>query len=71
MRAKVCASRKNMSNLMNNGGFGKMTIIRNDIRVDVPETWIFKKTGKVKSYAKDWIEEMFKYEESLLEKEVC
>ena len=71
MRAKVGASRKNMSNLMNNGGFGQLTIIRNGIRINVPESWIFKKTGKIKSYANYFIDEMFRHEESLLEKEVC
>lgn len=70
MRARVGASRKNMSNLMNNGGFGDMTIIRNGIRVNVPKAWISKKTGKVKAYAEHFVDAMFKHEESLLEQEV-
>lgn len=55
---RVCQSRKSMHSVMNNTGYGLMTITRNGITVEVPPSY-FKKDGNLKKYALEIIEREF------------
>lgn len=51
MKAKVCQSRKSMHTVMSNGGKAQnLTIIRNGVKIQVPEEWLFS-DGRIKKYA--------------------
>lgn len=47
-----------MHSVMNNAGYGLMTITRNGITVEVPPSY-FKKDGNLKKYALEIIEREF------------
>lgn len=54
----ICQSRKSTHSIMNNQGYGKVTIIRGEYSVEVCEDWLFS-NGKIKKYARVLIDEMF------------
>lgn len=71
--AKICKSRKSTHQIMNNGGFGLLTITRNNTTISIPEEWLFE-DGRIKKYAQAKIESMFKKAEafnSMSLEEVC
>lgn len=70
MRAKVCQSRKSKHSIMNHGGFGKLTVTRHGVTVEVPAEYLFE-DGRIKKYAIVLIDKQIERELQLLEKEVC
>lgn len=53
-RARVCPSRKNMHSVMNNSGFGILTIIANGTTILIPDEWLCN-DGRIKKCAVDQI----------------
>lgn len=49
--SKICKSRKSTHQIMNNGGFGLLTITRNNTTISIPEDWLFE-DGRIKNMLK-------------------
>lgn len=58
MRARVCASRKNMANVMEGAGFGDLIIERHGIKLNIPKEWLYS-DGRMKKYAVELVDRMF------------
>lgn len=60
---KINKSRKSTHSIMAHGGFGMLTITRNNVTIQIPEEWLFA-DGRIKKYAVDKVNEMFKKAEA-------
>lgn len=69
MRAKVCQSRKGTHSIMSHVGFGKLTITKHGVTIEVPPEYLFE-DGRIKKYAQKLIDKQIQRELSLLVKEV-
>lgn len=47
---KISKSRKSTHSVMNNEGFGLLTITIEGVVINIPEEWLFK-NGQIKKYA--------------------
>lgn len=71
MRAKVCQSRKSKHSIMNHSGFGRLTVTKHGVTIEVPKEYLFE-DGRIKKYAMKLIDKQIN---SIilaeLHKEVC
>lgn len=65
----ICQSRKSTHSVMNNQGYGKVTITRGEHSIEVCEDWLFS-NGRIKKYATKLIDNMFAELEMENEKKV-
>lgn len=60
---KINKSRKSTHSIMAHGGFGMLTITKNNTTIQIPEEWLFN-DGRIKKYAIGKVEQMFRKAEA-------
>lgn len=70
MKVKVCQSRKSTHSIMSHIGFGKLTIIKHGVTIEVPPEYLFE-DGRIKKYAQKLIDKEINLRLIESEKEAC